>query len=156
MSLHATAREANVRDSFKKYFIDGIETTDGVPVSFDKTLNHPDLEDKSIDKWVNIRFGDMNFGTMSDIMVEIYCCTRKDNEGFKLAQLRDTVFNYLSDDTSTDGYVRVPFYASSPTVAWTSLGAILIIEVIESAELEVDDGTKYKILTLICKTPSIA
>jgi hypothetical protein len=98
----------------------------------------------------------MQFGTMSDIMVEIYCCTRKDNEGFRLAQLRDTVFNYLSDDSATDGFPRIPFYASHPTDAWTLLGSILVTEVIESSQMEADDGTKYKILTLICKTPSIA
>ena len=43
MSLHATAREANVTDSIQKYFIDNLETIEGLAVTFDKALSQPKL-----------------------------------------------------------------------------------------------------------------
>jgi len=155
MVLHATARESNVRDSVKKFFVDNIETTEGIPVTFDKALIYPDLTDKTVEKWVNVNFGSMIFGTYSDINLEVHVCTRKDNEGFKLAQLKDKVLGYLSDATTTDGYKRIPFYQSHPTDVWVSLGAFLVIDVIESAQLNADDETKYKTLDVLLRTASI-
>jgi hypothetical protein len=154
MALAANARESNVRDSIKKFFVDNIETTENIPVTFDKALIEPDLTDKAVDKWVNVSFGDMIFGRITDVFLAIHVCTRRDSEGFRLAQVRDKVVGYLSDTTMTDGYKRIPFYQSSATQDWTLIGAFLVIDVRESAQLQADDETKYKTLDVMLRTTS--
>ena len=49
MALDATAREANLRDSIKKFFIDNLETIEGLVVTFDKALSYPDLSDRTVE-----------------------------------------------------------------------------------------------------------
>lgn len=151
MTLDPTAREANFRDSIKKYFVDNF----GVPITFDKALSSPNIQGKAVHKWVTVLFDSIVLGTMSEITLRLFCCTRQDNEGFKLAQLRDTVVGYLVNDGSIgDGQVRIPFYRSHAVDAWSLLGSLLVIDVFESAQLEAPDETKYKILTVRLKTAS--
>lgn len=151
MALDSTAREANFRDSIKKYFVDNLS----VPLTFDKALSSPDIQGKTVHKWVTVLFDTIQLGTMSEISLRLFCCTRQDNEGFKLAQLRDTVMGYLVNDGSVgDGQVRIPFYRSHAVDAWTLLGSLLVIDIFESAQLEAPDETKYKILTVRLKTAS--
>ena len=146
--LDSTAKESNIRDSLKKYFVDSLYTTEGVQVTFDRYLSTPDIRSKSVDRWVSINFGNMELSVLSYHMLNIYCCTRADGEGFKLAQLRDKVFKYLVDSSMTDGMARIPFYRSRAEGAWTLLdGGFVVQDVIESQQFEADDGTKYKILT---------
>jgi len=147
MSLDNTAKESNIRDSIKKFFIDSLHTAEGVQVTFDRYLSTPDVRSKSVDRWVSINFGGMELSELSSHMLNIYCCTRADGEGFKLAQLRDKVYKYLTDNTQTDGMARITFYRSRADGNWTGIGYFLVQDVIESQQFEADDGTKYKILT---------
>jgi len=155
MALDPTAREANFRDSIKKWGVDNLETIENIPLTFDKALSSPNLQGKVVHKWVAILFGSSHIGTMSEIYFRIFCCTRQDNEGFKLAQLKDTVMGYLTNDGSVgDGQVRIPFYRSRAVGDWTLLGSLLVIDVIPSNQLEAPDETKYIILTVRLKTAS--
>lgn len=156
MTLDPTARQANIKDSLKKFFLDSLETGAGRALTFDKALSAPDIQGKAVDRWYSIKLGQMIVETLSDILVELYCCTRKDNEGYKLAQLRDTAFEYLSVDpaATADGTKRIDFYQSSPTVAWTKIGGLVIVSIVESGELEAPEETKYKVLTIRLKTAS--
>lgn len=148
MALDPTAREANVRDSVKKYFVDSLQPT--VQVMFDKGLATPNIQGtpSEIDRWVSVNFGRMEREVLSEHELRIYCCTRKDNEGFRLAQLSDLVMGYLSDTTQTDGMRRINLYRSYESQAWVLIGAMLVQEVLESQQFEADDETKYKILTV--------
>jgi hypothetical protein len=151
MSLDASARESNLRDSIKKFFVDNIQTTEGVAVTFDKALNAPLITGKEVDKWVSITFGPITLDTMSDVIFEIYCCTRRDNEGYKLSQLRDKVMGYLIDYDMADGKKRIDFYQSSYSGAWTLLGKLLVWEILPSGDMLAADETKFKVLTVILK-----
>ena len=147
-NLDDTAKESNVRDSLKKYFVDSLYTGENVELTFDKYLSTPNVRGKAVDRWVSVNFGSMDMGYMGSHILNIFCCTRSDGEGFKLAQLRDKVFKYLSDNTQTDGMARIPFYRSRADGAWTLLdGGFVVQDVIESQQFEADDGTKYKVLT---------
>jgi len=154
MSLDPTAREANIRDSIKKFFIDGLQRTDGVPVTFDRGLSSPVIQGdaESVDKWVAVQFDAMDVDYMGFQIITVYCCTRFDAEGFRLAQLRDRVMGYLTDSTQTDGMKRIPFYRSYeyPT-AWELLGSLLVRIQGESAQFEAEDDTKYKIITAMLR-----
>ena len=148
MSLDPTAREANVRDSIKKYFVDNLWTVDKVPLTFDVALASPNIQGdaESVNKWVSINFGYLDPDGLSSMMLTIYCCTRFDAEGFKLAQLRDRVMGYLTDSDQTDGMRRITFYRSYESQAWEVLGALLVQLDPESDQFEAEDGTKYKML----------
>jgi len=88
---------------------------------------------------------------MSDIMFDLFICTRKDNEGYKLSQLRDKVLATLVDDTMEDGRRRITLYQSSPTQAWVSLGKLLVWDYVSSGDMVAPDETKFKVLTVILK-----
>jgi len=148
MALDSSAREANIRDSIKRYFVQNLYDTEGLEVMFDKSLSTPNLVDKVVDRWVVVNFGSMQLGSLSELYLNIFVCSRKDAEGFKLVQTKDKVMGYLSDTTKTDCMARIPFYRSSATEAWTLIGAFVVQEVVEGPQFEAEDMTKYKQLTV--------
>ena len=147
--LDATAKESNLKDSVKRYFIDSLYKTEGVHVTFDKYLSTPSVQGHKVDRWVSINFGGIAMSSMSQFILRIFPCTRADSEGFKLSQLRDKVFKYLVDADMTDGMARIPFYRSRAEGAWTLLDTGMVVQdVIESDQLDADDGTKFKEMTV--------
>lgn len=155
MALDPTARESNFRDSVKKFFVDNLETTENIPLTFDKGLASPDLQGKTVHRWVGVVFDGIHLGTMTEYNLRLFCCTRQDNEGFKLAQLRDTVMGYLINDGSVgDGKVSITLYRSYANQAWTNIGSMVIQDVLESGQLEAPDESKYKIITVRLRIPS--
>ena len=147
--LDATAKESNLKDSVKRYFIDSLYKTEGVHVTFDKYLSTPSVQGHKVDRWVSINFGSLAMSSMSQFILRIFPCTRADSEGFKLSQLRDKVFKYLVDADMTDGMARIPFYRSRAEGAWTLLDTGMVVQdVIESDQLDADDGTKFKEMTV--------
>ena len=150
MTLDSTGREANIWDSIKKYFIDNLSYS----LTFDKALSAPNLRGKLVDRWVSFALNDMVLDYLSIIMLDIYCCSRQDNEWHKLSQVRDTVYELLIDTTKTDTMRRIPFYQSHPTNPWTLIGALLIDEVTESPRMGAEDETKFKILHVRLRTAS--
>ena len=150
MTLDATGRESNIWDSIKKYFVDNLSYS----LSFDKALSTPNLRGTAVDRWVAFTLNDMIIGDMSSIMLDIYCCSRQDNEWHKLSQVRDTVFELLIDTDKTDTMRRIPFYQSHATNPWTLIGALLVDEIMESARMEAEDETKFKILHVRLRTSS--
>ena len=151
MSLDATAREANIWDSIKKSFVDNMTAH---PITFDKSLSAPEISGRTIDKWYSIIMGSAEIGDMSDVVLDIFICSRQDNEWHKNAQMKDTMFELLTDPDQTDSTKRIPFYQSHPTNPWTLIGGILITEIIESPRMEAADETKYKILHCRLRTAS--
>lgn len=155
MTLDATAREANIRDSVKRFFVD---TFPSIQKTFDKALSAPDLQDRVVHKWINILVHVSEIAVLSDILLQVYCCTRQDNEYFKLSQLRDTIVEGLSvdpDSTQSDNMKRITFYKSDPVLAnWVEIGKLLVTEIIESIPMDGPDETKYKILTVRLRAPA--
>jgi hypothetical protein len=154
MALDPTAREANIIDSIKKYLSDNLETTENIALTFDVALSAPKIQGRLVDRWVSCDIGVIVLDSISEANFELFLCTRRDNEGFRLAQLRDTVMGYLTNSgTPGDGRMSIPFYqsSSSPSATWTLLGGMLIMDVIESRRMKAPDETKYKILTVRLK-----
>lgn len=144
MSLDATAREANVRDSIKKYLYDNIKTGEGIPITFDKTLTAPVVQGNAVDRWVAVAFGEITSDVLAAYDFTIFCCTKNDSEGFKLAQMRDKVVGYLVDESQTDTMRRINLYRSHPVDAWTQVGTMVVNEFSEVNLPEAEDGTKVK------------
>ena len=151
MMLDATAREANVVDSWKKYLVDNLYKTEGIDLLFDRNLSTPKIQGQTdtVTRWVTANFGSISLSEMSDAMLMMFCCTRKDPEYYRLGQLRDTVMGYLTDNTQTDGMRRITFYRSRSTGAWIPLdNGIIVQDINESQRMDGPDGTKYKILNV--------
>ncbi len=146
--LDSTARESNFRDSIKKYFVDNLYKTEGIELLFDRVLSTPKVQGIEVNRWVAIMSGDLDLGVMGSATLEIFCCTKKDSEGFRLAQLRDKVMGYLIDTTQTDGFARIILYRSSATEAWTDIGTMLVQVDSESRQMEAEDGTKFKTISV--------
>jgi hypothetical protein len=148
MALDPTARETNVRDSIKKFFVDNMSPQ--YHLMFDKGMSKPSVQGtpSEVDRWISVNFGSMDRGTLSEHNIMVFCCTRKDNEGFRLAQLSDAVMGFLSDATATHGMKRIDLYRSYENQAWTLIGGLLVQEIIESSQYIADDETKYKILNV--------
>jgi hypothetical protein len=148
MSLDPSSRESNVRDSLKKFIVDNIESNSGVPVSFDRGLSSPAVQGTEVETWVAVSFEAVGIESLAEAYIELYCCTKKDPEGFRLTQLRDTVFGYLIDGDMSDGMKRVPLYRSRQAGGWTQIGSMIIQEIVESRQFVAEDETKYKVITV--------
>ena len=154
MALDPTARESNFRDSMKKYLVDSLVTTEGLNLTFDKQMGVPYIHDKTVDRWVIANFGSLERKDMSRAIMEIVACTRRDNEGFRLAQLCDTILGYLTVSTGGDATKRITFYRSHATEAWTVIGGIVVQEIYETEQMEAEDKTKFKIITVVLRFAS--
>jgi hypothetical protein len=155
MALDATAREANVKDSVKKFLVDNIYTKEGLQLTFDKNLSTPKIQGTEVEKWVTVTFGQMDLGTLSSLMLTIFCCTRKDSEGFKNAQVRDRVLGYFLDTSQTDCMARIPLYRSSASEAWVQIGAMVVQIDSESRLMDADDDTKVKTISIRLRWASV-
>jgi hypothetical protein len=152
MALDPTAREANVRDSVKKFFVDNIKRIEDIELSFDVDLSTPQIQSNiTIDKWVMVQFSGFYFDNLSEYELSVFCCTRNDPEGFKLAQLRDKVMGYLTDGTKDDGLRRISFYRSYANQVWDLLGALLVFVERETGSMIAPDGTKFKMIPVTLK-----
>ena len=155
MALDPTARETNYKDSIKKYIVDNLYTIENVPISFDPALANPRVPNNvELKSWINVRFGDLYRDDLSRAVLEIRCCTRGDNEGFKLAQLCDKVIGYFTT-IEGDGIKRITFYRSYPSpTAWVKIGGIVVQDIIESGVYRAEDETTYKILNIVLRFAS--
>ena len=134
MVLDPSAREANVRDSLKRYFLEKLEVAENIPITFDRGLSAPTVQGVSADHWVSIVIGPLERDTLSALFVDLFCCSRQDNEGFALARMCDTVMGTLiaDDDAGEIPPKRIPFYQSYPDKDWDLIGALLVVEIKET------------------------
>jgi hypothetical protein len=144
MSIPDTFRLSNLKDSIKKFFNAELKTARGIHTVFDNMLKQP----ANMDRWVGIRVGDRGHKRFTFVPVEVFTCTRRDPEGFRNAQLVDTIVSLTLDDTKDDWMRRIPLYKSHPTDPWTEIGTLLFQEVIESGDMETEDNTKVRVLTI--------
>lgn len=143
MALDDTASEVNIFNSIRKYLVDSLETAEGKELSFDISLNDPDLHDATTTEWVTVNLGKMNRFGMAQLLLDIYCCTRSDNEGDNNAALVDLVVGYMTDNTKPDGKRRITIYNQSDV----EVGVMFVQDIIEGARSPAPDGTKYKVLS---------
>lgn len=150
MALHATSRLANFKDSIKKYVIDSLETAEGIQVTFDKNVESiPSVQGTPVDRWVAVLFGPMEMNNaLASGSVAIYCCTQRDSEGFKLAQLRDTVYGYFTDPDATDSMRRITLYRSYRDIPWEVVGGMVVQEILEGAPGLLTNEIKFLVLNV--------
>lgn len=151
--LSPLSRESNYKDSVKKFFVDML-STENIPVTFDKMVNFPDIyqeafrvTDERVDRWVSVISGNIyERSPFIDAYPMIYVCTRRDNEGYRLSQLRDYVLGKISIG------MAIPLYRSYPDpVEWELLTQMTVYHLGETAQLTTKEGTKFKEIALELK-----
>lgn len=149
MSLDATARETNFRDSMKEYLYTYLKNVEGYPLFFRQGFTTVNIrESTTIEKWIVVSFDDFYLDIMSEAVISIRPCTRNDPSFFKLAQMSDKIVGYLTP-SSGDGQTRIPFYQSTAVRDdWVLIGGILVHDVNISSDLLADDGTQFKVITV--------
>ena len=149
MALDATVRESNVWDSIRKFCVDNFARASAIPLGFDSGLTVPKVSgNQTVEKWVNVEQGQITSATVSEYYFRIICCTRKDNVGFKLTQLRDTVMGYLKPDGAQG---IMPLYQTREAGAPTLVGGMIIYVGQESERLEADNEVKFKIIPIVLR-----
>jgi len=147
--LDATVRESNVWDSVRKFFVDNIAKGSAIPLGFDKGISPPKVSgNNQVEKWVNVESGQITSDTVSEYYFRVICCTRKDNAGFKLTQLRDTVMGYLKP-SGAEGVIQL--YQTREGGAPTLVGGMLVDVGSESEKLEASNEVKYKVIPIILR-----
>jgi len=154
MPLNPLEREANYKDSLKKFFVDNLYRTENIAVTFDKLINFPEVFQESfkvlddrIDRWVSIISGQIYEKTpIISAYPEFYVCSRRDMEGYKLAQVRDTLMGLIKET------MAIPFYRSYPApIQWELLTQMQVYHLGESQQLTAKDETKFKRISLSLK-----
>ena len=145
--LNPLSKETNVRASLKKYFVDAF----GSLVTFDTSLASPDLRvqgSQAVKQWYNIDFGEFGRQALAEYLLDIYCMSRQDMEGVKLAEMVDNMMDKLLDSTKTDGMRRIPLYDVSIT-PWRLLGSMVVQDIWDAPSLGViEDESKIKVLSV--------
>lgn len=142
-SIDVTSRYANLKDSVKKYITDNITQ---YQLTFDPNLSHVS---GSSNAWVATAFKGFNM-KLGLCMLEIYCCSRSDADGFNLDTMVDNVTDIFHDTSSTDGIAKFPLYRSSATQAWTVISNVASSYQGES-RIELDDGTKVSVINILLR-----
>ena len=151
MAIDPTHSEQYIFDSIKKYFVDNLSTVENLNLTFDPEVDTPNFIANHVNEWVAIVLGKLTLDTIAEQELDIYCCTREDAEGYRLAVLRDKVVNYLIDLTKTDGFVRITLYQSHPTNAWVEISKMVAMIEDETPQLDAEDGTKVKLISTVLK-----
>lgn len=153
MPLDASARQANIMDSVRKFFIDNVKRNSGIPLGFDTTIADPDiLRNTTRDRWVIVNFGTFVPGTVCLQLLSIVCAAKHDQQNFKVAQVRDTIVSYLNPNGMLG---TIDLYQSSQSEAWTKIGGVLVKIVSESGFLLASNDIKYKTIDVDLKWGAI-
>ncbi|RKX87432.1 MAG: hypothetical protein DRP58_02785 [Spirochaetes bacterium] len=141
MALDPTLSEACLKNSIKKFFVDNIFTAEGIDIDFDVQYVQPEEIGVEVDKWISIKFGNIEGGTLSRSHIIVYFFTRSDSEGVDLSILRDMILDKVTDLNATDGHTRIPLF----DLTWNQIGGMIPTLSVESDEAGIlKDGTNFK------------
>lgn len=79
-------------------------------VVYDKSLTDATVTDKSIQEWISVNFGVIDFEGTCEGTVELFILTRQDPEALKSDAVFDKIMEFFSDPAMPDGNKRIPFY----------------------------------------------
>lgn len=145
MAIDPTHSEQCFRNSIKKFFIDNLYTIDGIFIDFDKTYSIPKKNGDEVDRWIIFHFDGIHYhNNVATGRIGAYMFSRRDDDGMDLSALRDTLYDYMLDDTMPDMKKRVTLY----DLAWAVIGGMPVTVGDESEQMTADDDTKYKYMNL--------
>ena len=152
MALRTVDSKKDVWNSIKKFFVDAIETTEGIKLVFDREFFDTTLPaGTKVTQWASVTLDEIRMDVVSQALVTVYLYTRGDRENNTLFTMRDTVMNHLIDQTGTDQFKRVTLYDTSISGAWVADSTMLLYPSSESEVYMGQDDTRFMYITLIMK-----
>jgi hypothetical protein len=147
--MNSRGKAENIDVSVKKFFIDHIETPEGILLSFDPAFVDPDLWDKTVTEWVIVDIDGARLRPLCSGAVNVICATRQDDEQVRLAQIADLVCGCLIDNDGSHINIRM-YEAGSPPIMIP--GSFLIVSgVTRSGKMDGPDGTNYNVVSFAIK-----
>lgn len=144
--MHPTLSEVNIKTSLKLFFnekFDGI-----VPIMYDKSVTDPYVSTTNmgevVDRWLTILFRATDKADVSEVVTEIFCCSRKDTDNMLIEELVDEVNAVLFPE---NGHLTIPLYnVQSETV----IGNLFFLKQLygQTGIFTAIDGTKYQIISV--------
>lgn len=144
--MHPTLSEVNVKTSLKLFFNEKFK--DIVPVMYDKSVTEPYVSttDMSavVERWVTILFRSMDKGDVSELVTEIFCCSRRDTDNMLIEELVDEINAILFPE---NGHLTIPLYDVKTE---TEVGTIFFLKRLygQTGIFTAIDGTKYQIISV--------
>ena len=147
--MHPTLSEVNIKTSLKLFFnekFDGI-----VPIMYDKSVTYPYVSTTNmgevVDRWLTILFRATDKADVSEVVTEIFCCSRKDTDNMLIEELVDEVNAVLFPE---NGHLTIPLYnVQSETV----IGHLFFLKRLygQTGTFTAIDGTKYSAFSVPIK-----
>ena len=144
MALDITQSEEAFNRSIKKYFVDELHTGEGILIEFDTVYRIPD----GVNEWLVFHFDGLHYqGNLATGRVSVYMFSQKDDEGVKLAKLRDTLMDKVLPGTDSDGIKRIDLVDD----LFAKVKGMVVTIGNESDREVGEDGVKYKYVNLYFK-----
>ena len=144
MALDPTISEVDFKRSVMKYLIDGLS---GISLFFKPLNNAPrDDTDTELSQWVVVLLGERRIDAVSSCYITFDIYSRKDDEGFEISRIVDSIVEIFIDETATNGLKSIPLYNTSGT-SWVEVGGILPIHKYSSRVMPGKDQTLLKSVT---------
>lgn len=144
MALDPTISEVDFKRSVMKYLIDGLS---GISLFFKPLNSAPrDDTDAELSQWVVVLLGERRIDAVSSCYITFDIYSRKDDEGFEISRIVDSIVEIFIDEDATNGLKFIPLYNTSGT-PWVEIGGILPIHKYSSRVMPGKDQTLLKSVT---------
>ncbi len=109
--LNPTISETNLKTSLRMFFYEEFEEKRETLITFDRGLSLPytsgQVSEKSIDSWIAVFFNVRRYDTLSEQVIDFYCCSRKDVDQVILDEVMDIIMETIFPE---DKNIIIPFY----------------------------------------------
>ncbi len=149
--MHPTLSEVNLKTSLKLFFNQKFTVEKSIPIVYDKAVSEPYISSNNMieitTQWISILFRNTDKDDVSELVVEIFCCVRKDADSVIMERLVDEVNDVLFPE---NGHLTIPFYDIQTE---TKIGEIFFLKKLygQSGSFTAIDGTNYSIFSVPLK-----
>ena len=146
--MHPTLSEVNIKTSLKLFFNNVFPT---IPIIYDKMVSDPYVTSMNpigdTDRWLTILFQNTTKDDVSEVVIEIICCCRKDVDHQRMEDLVDKVNEVLFPE---DAHLTIPLY-NVKTEA--EIGKLFFLKRLygETGVFSAIDGTNYRMFSVPMK-----
>lgn len=146
MALDPTLSEVHFKRSMKKFLLDNLAAAPhNLNLLFKFVTETPtDGNGDQYDHWVVVSYEDRVLDTLSSAFLLFAIFTRKDEEGFQLARILDSITEVFKDENQTDGLKRIPLFDTTDDQNWVQVGGIVPLTRRQTGEMPGNDQTMIK------------
>ena len=141
--MDATIKIENLKKSVYKHFINNVEQTSGIALTFDDWLDENKPEFTTAKQWVSINISNVLYDRLCSADLTIVLRTQEDPEGYKISRLHDIIMNSVVTDVSDNYYMTLYDTGVTP---WTAIGGIYVKRMPSGEERLAPDKSKIMVM----------